>query len=149
MELQKIMLIVWVGLAVLFLIAEMITAGFALAWFGVGAAVAAVLALVKAPVWLQIVAFGVVSGVLFTLSRTIFKKLTKSSPQTGVGSERLLGRVGMVIERIDPSTDNGKVRVYKEEWRANSADGKPVEVGTPVEVISIEGVHLIVKPKEE
>lgn len=139
-----IWLIIWVGGAVLFLVGELLTEGFALAWFGVGAAVAAVLALIKAPLWLQLVAFGVVSGALFLLSRTIFKRLTRKAPSSGVGSERLIGRLGVVIERIDPMTDNGKVRVYKEEWRANSIDNKPIEVGIEVAVVDVEGVHLVI-----
>jgi membrane protein implicated in regulation of membrane protease activity len=146
---HTIMLIIWVGAAVLFFIGEMITEGFALAWFGIGAVLAAILALLKLPIWLQITVFAVVSGVLFFLSRTIFKRLTKKAPSSGVGSERLIGRIGIVVERIDPMTDEGKVRVYKEVWRANSADNKPIETGTAVEVVGLDGVHLVIKPKEE
>ncbi|MBD3285182.1 hypothetical protein GF338_02485, partial [candidate division WOR-3 bacterium] len=90
MEVHHIMLIIWAAAAVLFLVGELLTEGFALAWFGIGAAVAAIFALIKLPVWLQLVAFGVISGVLFLLSRTIFKRLTEKAPSSGVGSERLI-----------------------------------------------------------
>jgi len=146
MDFHKIMLIVWAASAVLFLVGELLTEGFALAWFGIGAAVAAILALLKLPLWLQLVAFGVISGVLFLLSRTIFKRLTKKAPSSGVGSERLTGRIGVVVEPIDPMTDRGLVRVYKEEWRADSIDQKPVKAGIKVAVVEIDGFHLVVAP---
>lgn len=148
MDPYRILLIVWGVAAVAFFIGEMLTEGFVLAWFGIGAGVAAVLALLRLPLWLQIVVFMVISGTLFALSRLFFKKITKKAP-SGVGSERLMGRKGVVIERIDPLAASGRVRVYKEEWRAESIDAKPIEAGTEVEVLRIDGVHLVVKPKEE
>jgi len=41
------------------------------------------------------------------------------------------------------------VRVAKEEWRADSGNDASIETGTAVQVVRLEGVHLIVKPKEE
>jgi len=39
--------------------------------------------------------------------------------------------------------------VAKEEWRADSIEGTPIESGAKVEVVRVEGVRLIVKVKEE
>lgn len=145
----KIVPFVWVGLAVLFLVGEIFTEGFALMWFGIGCAVGAVLAFLKLPFWLQILAALVVSGVLFALSRVFFKRVTRRAAQEGVAADRMIGKTGVVIERIDPVTAKGMVRVAKEEWRAESVDDALIEAGTAVQVVRLEGVHLIVKPKEE
>jgi len=147
--LDRIIPFVWVGLAVLFLVGEMLTEGFALMWFGIGAAVGAVFAFLRLPFWSQILVALVVSGVLFALSRVFFKKVTQGASKEGVAADRMIGKTGVVIEPIDTLTGKGKVRVAKEEWRADSFDEKPIEAGTVVEVIRLEGVHLVVKPKED
>lgn len=145
----KIVPFVWVGLAVLFLVGEIFTEGFALMWFGIGAAVGAVLAFFKLPFWLQILAALVVSGVLFALSRVFFKRVTRRAAQEGVAADRMIGKQGVVTERIDPLTSKGMVRVAKEDWRADSFNEKPIEAGTAVQVVRLDGVHLVVKPKED
>lgn len=145
----KIVPFVWVGLAVLFLVGEIFTEGFALMWFGIGAAVGAVLAFLKLPFWLQILAALVVASVLFALSRVFFKRVTRRASQQGVAADRMIEKTGVVVERIDPLTARGLVRVAKEEWRADSENDAPIEAGTVVEVVRLEGVHLVVKPKED
>jgi membrane protein implicated in regulation of membrane protease activity len=145
----KIIPFVWVGLAVLFLLGEIFTEGFALMWFGIGCAVGALLAFLKLPFWIQILAAIVVSSVLFALSRVFFKRVTRRAAQEGIAADRMIGKTGVVIERIDPITDSGLVRVAKEEWRADSENEEPIEAGTVVKVIRLDGVHVVVKPKEE
>jgi membrane protein implicated in regulation of membrane protease activity len=145
----KIVPFIWVGLAVLFLLGEIFTEGFALMWFGIGAAVGALLAFLKLPFWLQILAALVVSSVLFGLSRVFFKRVTRNAAQEGVAADRMLGETGVVIKKIDPVTDEGMVRVSREEWRAESENNEPIEAGTVVKVVRLDGVHLVVKPKEE
>ncbi len=144
-----IMLFVWAGVAVLFLVGEIFSAGFALLWFGIGAAASAVLALFNLPLWLQIVVFLVLSTVLFALSRVFYKRVTRNADKTGIASDRAIGKTGIVVVRIDPDIGKGAVRVDQEEWRAVSVDGKPIEVGMKVEVVRLEGVRLFVKSKEE
>ncbi len=149
---NTIMLIVWVVVAVAFFIGEMATAGFALMWFGIGAVVGALFAFLKLPIWSQLLAVTVVSFVLFALSRVFFKKITKGAPQEGIAGDRMIGKTGIVIESINMLTSKGLVRVEHEEWRAQCIEGyddKPIEVGSKVKVVRIEGVRLIVKPKEE
>lgn len=146
---NQIMLFVWIGIAVVFFIAEMLTATFGLLWFAVGAAVAAVLAAFNLPFWLQIAVALVISIVLFALSRKFFKRITRRASQVGIGADRLQGKEGIVIERIDPQTSQGKARVEHELWIAESVEGKPIEPGKKIEVVRVEGVRLFVKPKEE
>jgi len=149
MNIHIIMLIVWVAIAVLFFVGEILTAGFALMWFGIGAVVGALFALLRLPIWSQIFVAVVVSGVLFGLSRVFFKRVTRSASQQGVAADRMIGKTGVVVERIDPLTARGLVRVAKEEWRADSENDASIETGTVVEVVRLEGVHLVVKPKED
>ena len=59
------------------------------------------------------------------------------------GGEMMLGRTIMASARID--TAGGKVFIEGEYW--NAVSDTPVEPGKPVEVVSVEGLTLQVKPK--
>jgi membrane protein implicated in regulation of membrane protease activity len=76
---------IWMAIAAFFIIAEIFTMGFALLWFGVGAAVAGVLAILGlGPGW-QMGSFIVVSGVLFVVSRSFADRCGSIRTQEGCG----------------------------------------------------------------
>src|SRR5262245_7825134 len=60
------------------------------------------------------------------------------------GREGLLQKVGVALTPIDQKP--GKVFVVGERWNARSED--PIEQGVEVEVVQIDGMTLLVKPKE-
>jgi membrane protein implicated in regulation of membrane protease activity len=135
----------WFAFAALFIIGEVLTLGFFLLWFGIGAAVSGILAVLGVgPAW-QWAAFVVVSGVLLAASRRFAERFSKKQPP-GVGADRLVGRTAVVLERINNLENVGKVRVDKEEWRAESEDDTTLEPGTRVEVVRLDGTHAIVRP---
>jgi membrane protein implicated in regulation of membrane protease activity len=144
----SLMFWIWAVLAAVFLVGEIFTAGFFLFPFSVGAGVAAVLTLIGAPSWLQWVSFVVVSGVMVLLSRRLAEKVSKKPPEA-VGVDRLIGETGVVIERIDPLTDTGRIRVKKDQWRVTSADGSRIEKDATVRVVKVEGTHLVVEEAGE
>lgn len=53
--------VVWIGLIVIFLVIEGLTAGLVTIWFAVGALAALIAAMFHAPLWLQLVWFFVIS----------------------------------------------------------------------------------------
>jgi len=134
----------WLGLMVLFGIGEMLTAGFFLLPFGVGAAVAALLAIVGVTVPAQMLAFIVVS----VIALWGFQRFAKSDkePLYPVGVKRYAGAVAMVLEDIDPEQATGKVRMESEEWRATTDWERIIETGTTVRVIEVRGTRLVVEP---
>jgi len=138
----------WMALAAIFIVGEIFTAGFFLLWFGIGAAAAGILALVGlGPAW-QLGAFVVVSGVLFAVSRKLADKITKKQPP-GIGADRFVGKEGIVLEEIDNQKNTGRVRLKNEDWRADSETDAIIPQGTRVEVIGLDGTHLIVRAKKE
>lgn len=60
-----------------------------------------------------------------------------------VGKEMMLGRTVNALSRID--SHGGRVFIEGEIW--NAVSETPVETGQPVEVVSMEGLTLKVKPK--
>ena len=139
---------IWMIIAAIFVVGEIFTMGFFLLWFGVGALVAGILALAGLSIGWQLAAFVVVSGVLFAVSRRFAEKFSKKQPP-GIGADRFIGLEGVVLEEIDNQKDTGRVRLKKEEWRAESDSGEVIPEGTRVEVTRLDGTHLIVKIKKE
>jgi membrane-bound ClpP family serine protease len=137
----------WVLLAAACVIIEIFTVGFFVLWFGVGAAAAAVVAWMELSGTWQGVTFVVVSGVCVALSRPFAKRIMKEEG-IKVGPDRLLEKEGIVLENIDMDAGSGKVRVENEEWRAISEEGEIIEAGAKIQVLRIEGTHLIVILKE-
>ncbi len=139
---------IWMVIAAIFVIGEIFTAGFFILWFGIGAAVAGLLALFGLGAGWQWGAFVIVSGVLFAISRKFAERFTKEQPP-GIGADRFIGKKGMVLEEIDNAKNTGRIRIDKEEWRADSDGDEIVPVGKRVEVIRLDGTHMVVKSLEE
>lgn len=138
----------WLGAAVLMSVAEMFTAGFFMLPIGLGAAVAAVLAWFDVPLMWQWVAFLGSSAAFFLALRGVADRLTHEPPQR-MGVDRLIGQTGVVIEALKPHSPEGRIRVDREEWRAETAGDTGVPVGERVTVVSISGTHLIVTRNSE
>ena len=134
----------WFGLAAVFIIGEIFTEGFFLLWFGVGAAISGVLALLGVGAAIQWAVFVVVSGVLLAVSRRFADRFTHAQPP-GIGADRLIGRRGIVLEAIDNIQNVGKVRIDKEEWRAESVDESGIKSGARIEVVRLDGTHAVVR----
>ena len=68
---------VWLGITVALLIFEICTTSLTSIWFAGGSLTAFVLSLFKLPLWVQIVAFVVVSVVLLIFTRPLVEKVLK------------------------------------------------------------------------
>ncbi len=137
----------WAVFAIILFVGEIFTAGFVLMCFGLGAAIASALAFLGVGLVWQLIAFIVVSVVAVAFSRPFANRISNSN--TGeVGIDRVLNREGVVLEAIDPDSRSGVVRVLSETWSADSADRLPIPVGARVEVLAVEGAHLVVREIE-
>jgi len=144
---------IWLILGALFIVAEMFTAGFVLLWFGIGALVAALLALtglVGLP--LQILVFLVVSIALTVASRTIFERfLMRGSPgrELKTGMDTMPGQMGVVVEPSKGAMQEGAVRVFASTWRAFPSEGEePLQEGEQVQIDRVEGATVYVRRVE-
>lgn len=136
---------VWLVAMVVFGLGEMAVAGsFFLAPFAVGAGVATILAFAGVSLGLEWVAFLGVSVLLFAALRPIAHRLDAGGPVLGIGSSRQIGQRGQVVEMIGGEHDHGTVRVDREMWRAESADGEPIPAGATVVVTEVRGTRVVV-----
>ena len=142
---MKFAAFVWLGLVILFLIAEGATVSLVSLWFAAGAVIAMFAALLGAGVWLQTGLFLAVSGALLLMLRPIVRRyLVPKITATNVDS--LVGANGLVTEAIDNVTASGQVKLGAMEWTARSTTGENIPQGTLIRVERIEGVKVYVTP---
>ena len=135
---------VWLGVFVIALIAEIISLGLTSIWFCGGALVSSLLGFLGCNIYIQVIAFLLVSTVLILFLRPLAKnKLLAHSHPTNI--DELIGKEVKVIERIDPSADTGHVKIGDVEWRAVSEHGAVFEAGSKVSIVRIEGTKVIVR----
>ena len=138
---------VWLAATGIFILGELAMAGsFFLLPFGVGTAVATVLAFSNANESLQWVAFVVVSVASLAALRPLARKLNAQEQPAKVGSTRLIGEIGVVTKDLGANlTENGSIQIGREEWPAETKDMEHVPTGTRVKVTHIEGTRVVVE----
>ena len=142
---QAYMPYLWLGVVFCAAIAEAIGRRMIALWMIPGGVVASVFALLRLPVWAQILAFIGASTVCCFL---FFRLATLRGAKSGRvgGTDELIGLTGKVVEKVDNLAGCGLVSVNGEEWAARSVDFDGVlEAGTDVSVVAVEGVRLICK----
>jgi len=136
--------VLWVVLACVFGIGEMLTGSFFLAPFALGAVIAAVADLVVGGA-ASIAVFVVASVLTLVLVRPIVRSHLKMPPQLLTGAAALVGKQAVVLETIANDEGVGTVRIDGEVWTARSLhDDEVIERGTRVEVIDIKGATALV-----
>lgn len=132
--------LIWIVIAIVFIILELITVSFFLVWFGVGAVVAAILNYFGFDIYVQLVAFVIVSLILILSTRKFADKITPDSTKKTT-AERLIGKNAKVLRKIDETTF--VVSVAGEEWSAHTNDS--INVDDVVKVIGINSIILIIE----
>ena len=139
---------IWVVTAIALFVIEIFTPSFVLACFGISALTAGTAAYFSANLQVQIAVFAAATFLLFWMIRPIFlKHLDSAGNEASTNVKALIGRRGIVSDRIDPVTEEGRVNVGGENWWAVSP--QEIEAGCKVEVVRVEGTKLHVKKVEE
>ena len=137
-------LIIWLVVAAVMIISEVVSLGLTSIWFAVGAFVSAICAWAGATWVVQLVVFAAVSLVMLLLMRPIAKKkFMREVIKTNV--ESLAGQEGIVTETINNVEAKGAVKLNGLEWTARSTDDSEIPEGTRVTVESVSGVKLMVR----
>ena len=140
--------IIWLALMVIFLIVEAMTVTMVSLWFAAGAVVALLLSLLHLQIWLQVVLFFLVSGVLLACLRPLVRRhVAPKIVPTNV--DAIVGTRCMVTAEIDNVCAAGQVKLNGIEWSARSVTGQIIPEGTLVRVERVEGVKVFVIPVEK
>lgn len=137
------MWIIWVIVAVVMFGIEAIIPDLVTIWFGIGAVITAVVSIFVEPLWIQGLVFVFVSGAALLITRPLIMKNMKAN-QVKDNAEALIGKIGIIIRKIDVIEGVGQVKVRGIIWSAIS-DDEIMEVDERVKIIAIEGVKLRVE----
>ena len=137
---------IWVGLLILFGVAEAVTVGLTSLWFALGALGALICSMLGGAVWLQIVIFLAVSALALALVRPLTQKLL-APRYAPTNADRVIGDAAVVTQTIDNLQGMGQVNIAGQIWTARSDSGEVIRQGTQVRVLRIEGVKVYVAPE--
>lgn len=138
--------IIWLVITILALVIEGSTAGLTTIWFAIAAAVSFVLSLLNLNVYIQIIAFFLISILLLVFTRPIIRKtLVKEKEKTN--ADKIIGEKALVIDEINPLAGTGQIKISGAVWSA-----KADEIITKDKIViikGIKGVHAIVEKEEK
>jgi membrane protein implicated in regulation of membrane protease activity len=139
--------IVWLVLAALLGVAEVMTTTLAFGLLAVAAGAAAIVGAVGLGLPLQIAAFAVAAAAGLGVVRPLAVRHIRQPPLLRTGTSALVGRPAIVTEEVTPLT--GRVRIGGEVWSARSYDeSQVIPEGSKVDVLAIEGATALVHPRE-
>jgi membrane protein implicated in regulation of membrane protease activity len=137
--------VLWVIAAGVFGIGEMLTTGFFLAPFALGAGFAAIADVAGAGELGSWIVFVLVSVLTLGVVRPIARSHMRTPPHIRTGTAALIGKQAIVIERIANDEGVGCVKIDGEVWTARAFDDDHViEMGTRVDVVDIKGATALV-----
>lgn len=145
---MELVVIMWMGLLVLFLIVEAACPLHLVSlWFAAGCLAALVVHFLGGALWLQITVFLAVSCVLLAALWPLSKKYLKPK-LSATNVDSIIGSTGYVTAAVDNIHGKGQVKLGAMEWTARSTTGEAIPVETLVRVDRIEGVKVFVTPTE-
>lgn len=141
--------LIWFIVGMVLLISEFVIPGLVIGFFGLGALLTSLI------VWLgwventgkEIFICAVASLVLLLTLRRFVSKwfigFTSDKRDLGTPPDGVVGKLVEVIEKIEPNSPRGRVRLNGASWRAE-ADTE-IEAGATVEIVAQDGLALKVK----
>jgi membrane protein implicated in regulation of membrane protease activity len=135
----------WLGMAIIFTLIEVFTAGLTTIWFAIGSVPMIFLSFLPIPFLYQVLIMLVISIVLLIFTRPFFvKKLNANKEKTNV--DALIGKTALVTKKIT-KFEKGEVKIDGKIWTAKSVSDEDLDAGTECLLQSIEGVTAIVSKK--
>ena len=139
--------IVWLIVAAVLGVAELLTTTLAFGLIAAAAAAAAVVGAFHLGLGFQLAAFGVAAVAGLGFVRPIAMRHIKQPPALRTGAAALVGRSAIVLEEV--TEHGGRIRIGGEEWSSRPYDESLViPVGTKVDVMQIDGATALVHPRE-
>ncbi len=135
---------VWLGVTAVSLIIEFIVMDMVTVWFVAGGIVSMILAAARVPVNVQITVFIVLSLVLLLSLRKLSLKYLFRNSNEKTNMDLNIGKVLVLREKIT-TTQNGTIRLNGVDWTAITDEGKSINEGEMVEIVSLLGNRFVVK----
>jgi len=137
----------WLVIAVIFFIIEILTPGvFLFSCFSIGAILAFLISIFSKSLILQCLVFATFSILsVYFLKPILMKLFAPFTIRSNI--DYIIGKKGVVVEKIDGKKSMGIVKVENELWRAVAENNEVINVDEEIVVLKVEGAHLVVKKK--
>lgn len=135
---------IWIIAALVLVIIEIFTSGFAVICLSVGAVGGAIAAACDCSFKIQLLAFALASFVALILVRPLLLRFFPKEEKVKTNANAMVGRRGTVCCAIE-GVEGGRVVVDGVDWKARSVDGEDIAEGEKVEIVEIDSIVLIVK----
>ena len=136
---------IWLVIAGVCLVIEIMTAGFLVFWLAIGALISMIVSLVTDSILIQTAVFVISSAILIFATKPFVKKFAKTK-NVKTNAFSIIGQNGIVTKEIDSINAKGQVKIDGETWSAVGKDDMDIPKGTEVEVLEIKGVKAVVTP---
>lgn len=136
---------IWIIIAGVCLIGEILTSGFLIFWLSIGALIAMVVSFFVDSIIVQTAVLVISSAILIFATKPFVKKFAKTK-DVKTNAYSIIGKNAIVTKDIDSINGKGQIKVDSETWSALGKDDMNIEKGTEVEVLKIDGVKAIVTP---
>lgn len=124
---------------------EIITVGFLMFWFGIGALIAMLVSLIVDNIIIQITVFIISSTLLLLFTKPLLNKFLVNKTVT-TNAFSIIGKRAIVTKEINSLNGTGQIKVGNEIWSAKcEAEDIIIPEGEEVEIIGIDGVKATVK----
>lgn len=136
---------IWLAVAVLASIIEIMTSQIVAVWFVPSAIVAMILAVFDVDGIIQIVVFAALSAVLmFSLRRIVMRFLFKNKPSDKTNTDLFVGRDYLLLSGITQDMP-GTVKINGVVWNCIEKDGNTIEKDARIVVRGVSGNKLVVE----
>jgi len=137
----------WVTLSLLLWIAEIYVPGFVIGVFATACLVVAPAAAASWSFKAQLLVFALAAAVTGAVIRPFVLRWCHGREAVPTNVHALIGVHGVVLQPVGDASSPGRVKIGGEVWRAVAfpADA-PLETGSRVVVVAIEGCTLLVRP---
>lgn len=135
---------IWIIVALVLVIVEIFTSGFAVICLAVGAVGGSIVAACDCSFKIQLLAFAIASFIALLLVRPLLLRFFPKEEKVKTNANAMVGRRGVVCNDIE-GVEGGRVMIDGVDWKARSVDGEDIAQGEKVEIVEIDSIVLIVK----
>ncbi|PJZ78912.1 NfeD family protein [Leptospira neocaledonica] len=139
----------WIASGIILMVAELFIPGTFVFFLGLSASIiGAVSYFIEMKFWTQILAWGILSGILIWLGASFLRKFFPSASEKAIlNPEEGPGRIVLVSKDVLVERKGGRVVFQGTEWDAISKS-KRIEAGKRVRILERENLTFVVEPLE-
>lgn len=137
---------IWLVLSGIFIILEIVSIGFFIFWFAIGALITMIASIFIDNIAVQLTIFIISSTVLLFATKPFVNKFLDKDKNVKTNAFSIEGKIGKVTVDIEPIEGKGQIKIGGEVWSAKSESNDIIPKNTEVVIEKIDGVKAIVKP---